>query len=220
MIRYRTDAITVSRIVSRMIINLHFDTIVVSLIILWRDMLHILFELLTDEMIIDFEFFFRRLIRINRRQLTVSFKDFALIVLKIANQVCISHCFFDFICGDNTLFRKTQTNSIIIWVVHVPAIFVIIMCAAGSKKLVTLNCLLGIYVVTVEADNHLNAVLFRKLQYTSVQLLLLIGIVCLDFKHEVILEIVMQLADQLLDILRLIMPESNTGRCDKYIVRR
>ena len=31
---------------------------------------------------------------------------------------------------------------------------------------------------------------------------------------------VMQLTNQLLDVLRLIMPESNTGRCDKYIVRR
>ena len=183
-------------------------------------MLHILFELLTDETIINFEFFFRCFIRVDGGELTVGFKDFALIIFKIANQVSVAHSLFDFFCGDNTLFRKTPTNSIIIGVVHVPAIFVVIMCAAGSKKLVTLNCLLRIYVVTVKADNHLNTVLFRKLQYTSVQLLLLVGIVCLDFKHEVILEIVMQLADQLLDVLRLIMPESNTGRGDKYIVRR
>ena len=144
-------------------VNLHFDTIVVSLIILWRDMLHILFELLTDKMIIDFEFFFRRLIRINRRQLTVSFKDFALIVLKIANQICVPHCLFDFICGDNTLFRKALTNSVVVWVIHIPAIFVIVMCTAGSKKFVAFNGLLRIYVVTVKADNHLNIVLFRKL---------------------------------------------------------
>ena len=172
-------------------VNLHFDTIVVSLIILWRNMLHIVFELLTDEMIIDFEFFFRCFIRVDGGELTVGFKDFALIVLKIANQVCVLHCFFDFICGDNTLFRKALTNSVVVWVIHIPTIFVIIMCAAGSKKLVTLNCLLGIYVVTVKADNHLNAVLFRKLQNANIQLFLLVCVMGLDFKHEVILEIVM-----------------------------
>ena len=167
-------------------------------------------------MAIDFILFFFCFSFISSRKFTILLEDFAIIILKGQNNIRIVHSSENLALFPDSLCHKSTQNGLLVWVVHIPAFFVLVMNTFRLQKFITSLCLFWINIMTIKTDNHFNAVFIRKFLNSLIEFDLFFRVVVLNFQHKIFAEIFMESFHKIFN--RIVFPERYTSRSNKNVI--